>query len=50
VARGEKGVKSGRGFLATPAERAPELAAYRDEAYAALRDLVTRLGEPPIDY
>lgn len=50
VARGEKGVKTGRGFLATPADRAPELAAYRDEAYAALRDLLFRLGEPPVDY
>ena len=50
VARGEKGVKSGRGFLATPADRAPELAAYRDEAYAALRDLLARVGEPPVQY
>ena len=50
VARGDKGLKSGGGFLATPAERAPELAAYRDEAYAALRDLLARLGEAPVDY
>jgi 3-hydroxybutyryl-CoA dehydrogenase len=50
VARGDKGLKSGRGFLATPAERAPDLAAYRDEAYAALRDLLARLGDAPVDY
>lgn len=50
VERGEKGVKSGRGFLATPAERAPELAAYRDEAYAALTRLLGELGPAPVDY
>jgi 3-hydroxybutyryl-CoA dehydrogenase len=50
VERGEKGVKSGRGFLATPPERAPELAAYRDEAYAALSTLLRELGRAPVDY
>ncbi|MFH8251368.1 3-hydroxyacyl-CoA dehydrogenase family protein [Microbacterium sp. B2969] len=50
VDRGDKGVKSGRGFLATPAERAPELAAYRDEAYAALSALLRQLGPAPVDY
>jgi len=50
VERGEKGVKSGRGFLATPSERAPELAAYRDEAYAALAALLRDLGRAPVDY
>ncbi|WP_341996257.1 3-hydroxyacyl-CoA dehydrogenase family protein [Microbacterium sp. LWH7-1.2] len=50
VERGEKGVKSGRGFLATPPERAPELAAYRDEAYAALSALLRELGRAPVDY
>lgn len=50
VERGEKGVKSGRGFLATPADRAPELAAYRDDAYAALSALLRDLGPAPVDY
>jgi 3-hydroxybutyryl-CoA dehydrogenase len=50
VARGDRGLKSGAGFLATPAERAPQLAAYRDEAYAALSALLGRLGPAPIDY
>jgi len=50
VERGDKGVKSGRGFLATPAERAPQLAAYRDEAYSALSELLRRLGDAPVDY
>lgn len=50
VARGEKGLKSGRGFLATPPERSGEIAAYRDEAYAALSALVERLGPAPVDY
>ncbi|MDF2579747.1 MAG: mmgB [Microbacterium sp.] len=50
VARGEHGLKSGSGFLATPPERAPELAAYRDEAYAALSALLARLGDAPVTY
>lgn len=50
VERGDKGVKSGRGFLATPPERAPELAAYRDEAYARLSALMADVGPAPIDY
>ncbi|QIG39507.1 3-hydroxyacyl-CoA dehydrogenase family protein [Microbacterium sp. 4R-513] len=50
VERGEKGMKTGGGFLATPPERAGELAAYRDEAYAELTSLLQRLGEAPVDY
>ena len=50
VARGEKGVKSGRGFLATPADRIPDLVAYRDESYAALTALLRDLGPAPVDY
>ncbi|WP_345800617.1 3-hydroxyacyl-CoA dehydrogenase family protein [Microbacterium sp. AZCO] len=50
VERGEKGVKSGRGFLATPPERAPELTAYRDDAYSALSALLRELGPAPVDY
>lgn len=50
VARGEKGLKTGRGFLATPPERAPELTGYRDDAYAALSELLRRLGDAPVEY
>ena len=50
VRQGEKGVKSGRGYLATPADRIPDLVAYRDEAYAALAELLSRLGTPPVEY
>lgn len=50
VARGDKGVKSGRGFLATPVSRTADLTAYRDEAYAALTALLARLGAAPVDY
>lgn len=50
VSRGEKGVKTGRGYLATPTDRLPDLVAYRDDAYAALTELLRRLGEPPVTY
>ncbi|MHC3000112.1 3-hydroxyacyl-CoA dehydrogenase family protein [Microbacterium sp. HJ5] len=50
VESGELGMKSGRGFLATAPESAPELAAYRDQAYAALSALLHRLGDPPVTY
>lgn len=50
VRRGEKGVKSGRGYLATPADRLPDLVAYRDDGYAALSGLLGRLGQPPVEY
>jgi 3-hydroxybutyryl-CoA dehydrogenase len=50
VERGEKGVKSGRGFLATPPERAPELAAYRDEAYSRMAAIVREQGPAPVQY
>lgn len=50
VQRGELGVKSGRGFLATPPERSAELVAYRDRAYAAMAKLLDEIGPAPIDY
>lgn len=50
VERGELGVKSGRGFLATPPERSAELVAYRDRAYAAMAKLLDEIGPAPIDY
>ena len=50
VARGDKGVKSGRGFLSTPPESLPEVVAYRDEAYAAMSALLAKLGTAPVEY
>ena len=50
VERGALGVKSGSGFLSTPPERLPDLIAYRDTAYAAMRELVERLGPPDVGY
>ncbi|WEK61034.1 MAG: 3-hydroxyacyl-CoA dehydrogenase family protein [Candidatus Microbacterium colombiense] len=50
VARGDLGVKSGSGFLATPPQRSAELVAYRDRAYAAMAKLLDELGPAPVDY
>jgi 3-hydroxybutyryl-CoA dehydrogenase len=50
VKQGRLGVKSGGGFLPTPTERLPDLIAYRDGAYAAMRQLLDRHGTPDIDY
>src|SRR5215218_5835170 len=44
VAEGALGVKSGRGFLATPPEQLPALVAHRDTAYAAMSRLLSELG------
>ena len=40
VADGALGVKSGRGFLATPPDQLPALVAHRDTAYAAMSKLL----------
>jgi 3-hydroxybutyryl-CoA dehydrogenase len=50
VADGALGVKSGRGFLATPPEKLPALVAHRDAAYAAMSKLLADLGEAPVTY
>jgi 3-hydroxybutyryl-CoA dehydrogenase len=50
VRSGRLCVKSGGGFLATPAERLPDLISYRDEAYAAMQALLDRLGAPAVEY
>lgn len=50
VADGALGVKSGRGFLATPPEQLPALVAHRDEAYAAMKRLLAELGDAPVSY
>ena len=47
---GALGVKSGRGFLATPPEQLPALVAHRDAAYAAMSRLLAELGEAPVRY
>lgn len=50
VADGALGVKSGRGFLATPPEQLGALVAHRDRAYAAMSRLLAELGEAPVRY
>jgi 3-hydroxybutyryl-CoA dehydrogenase len=50
VAEGALGVKSGRGFLATPPEELPALVAHRDTAYAAMSRLLSELGDAPVTY
>lgn len=47
---GALGVKSGRGFLATPPEQLPALVAHRDSAYAAMSKLLAELGDAPVTY
>ena len=47
---GALGVKSGRGFLATPPDQLPALVAHRDAAYAAMSRLLAELGEAPVRY
>lgn len=49
VSAGKLGTKSGAGFLDVPAERTPELIAYRNKAYVAIKKLIDDLGPAPID-
>jgi 3-hydroxybutyryl-CoA dehydrogenase len=48
VSAGKLGTKSGAGFLDVPAERTPQLVAYRNKAYVAMKKLVDELGPAPI--
>jgi 3-hydroxybutyryl-CoA dehydrogenase len=48
VDAGELGTKSGAGYLQVPAERTPELVAYRNRAYVAMQKLLDELGPAPI--
>jgi 3-hydroxybutyryl-CoA dehydrogenase len=48
VAAGELGTKTGAGYLDVPAERTPELVAYRNRAYVAMQKLLDELGPAPI--
>lgn len=49
VSAGKLGTKSGGGFLDVPAERTPELIAYRNKAYVAIKKLMDELGPAPIN-
>ena len=48
VEAGKFGTKSGAGYLDVPAERTPELVAYRNKAYVAIKKLMDELGPAPI--
>lgn len=48
VDAGELGTKSGSGYLDVPADRTPELVAYRNKAYVAMQKLLDDLGPAPI--
>lgn len=48
VAQGKLGTKTGSGFLDVPAERTPELIAYRNKAYVLMQQLIQELGPAPL--
>ncbi|MCZ2403783.1 3-hydroxyacyl-CoA dehydrogenase family protein [Paenarthrobacter sp. Z7-10] len=48
VSEGKLGTKTGSGFLDVPAERIPELIAYRNKAYVLMQKLIEDLGPAPI--
>lgn len=48
VEAGRFGTKTGAGYLDVPAERTPELVAYRNKAYVAMQRLIDELGPAPI--
>lgn len=48
VSAGKLGTKTGSGFLDVPADRTPELVAYRNRAYVEMQKLIDRLGPAPI--
>ncbi|MGV9799360.1 3-hydroxyacyl-CoA dehydrogenase family protein [Mycobacterium sp. NPDC003449] len=48
VAAGKLGTKTGAGFLDVPAERTPELIAYRNKAYVLMQKLLDELGPAPL--
>ncbi|MCP2635469.1 3-hydroxyacyl-CoA dehydrogenase family protein [Microbacterium sp. HD4P20] len=49
IERGELGTKTGAGFRAIEPERIPELVAYRNRAYAKMKELLDELGPSPFD-
>ncbi|MFC4243258.1 3-hydroxyacyl-CoA dehydrogenase family protein [Gryllotalpicola reticulitermitis] len=50
VAQGKLGTKSGGGFLPVPADRVPELVAYRNKAYARMSAFLAETGPAPVEY
>jgi 3-hydroxybutyryl-CoA dehydrogenase len=48
VSQGKLGTKTGSGFLDVPAERIPELIAYRNKAYVLMQKLIDELGPAPL--
>jgi 3-hydroxybutyryl-CoA dehydrogenase len=48
VEAGKLGTKTGAGFLNVPAERIPELIAYRNKAYVLMQKLLDELGPAPL--
>lgn len=50
VDAGKLGTKSGAGFLNVPADRTPELVAYRNKAYVKMQQLLDELGPAPLSY
>ncbi|MGP9785230.1 3-hydroxyacyl-CoA dehydrogenase family protein [Glutamicibacter sp. 287] len=48
IEAGKLGTKSGGGFLDVPAEKLPELIAYRNEAYVKMGQLLKELGPAPV--
>ncbi|GAA1322875.1 3-hydroxyacyl-CoA dehydrogenase family protein [Leucobacter albus] len=48
VSAGKLGTKTGAGFLDVPADRTPELIAYRNRAYVKMQQLIDELGPAPI--
>lgn len=49
IERGELGTKTGGGFRAIDPARIPELVAYRNRAYAKMKELLEELGPSPFD-
>ncbi|MCU1570534.1 MAG: 3-hydroxyacyl-CoA dehydrogenase [Naasia sp.] len=49
VTAGKLGTKTGAGFLNVPAERVPELLAYRNKAYVMMQRLLDELGPAPLN-
>ncbi|PFG30190.1 3-hydroxyacyl-CoA dehydrogenase family protein [Paramicrobacterium agarici] len=48
VDAGKFGTKTGAGYLDVPEDRTPELVAYRNKAYVAIKKLMDELGPAPI--
>ena len=48
VSQGKLGTKTGSGFLDVPADRIPELIAYRNKAYVLMQKLIDELGPAPL--